>query len=227
MIKPTFFLDEKLGMIARDARLLYIGLWNLSDDRGVFEWRPARIKIQLFPYDVDIGHREIENWLKMLESTGDVIYFQEEGIDFGYIPTFLKHQDIKNPSKWTFTSTLPDRSNHKVSSPLLTEGEKIVPKPKKPEKDKSAYGQFENVMLTDDEHKKLVDRFGESEAKNLIEELSEALKSKKGYAHRFTDHYATILSWARRKNNIQPEVNRQPKPPKITEVRMKGVKLEE
>jgi hypothetical protein len=101
-IKPQFWLDENLGTIQREARLLYIGLWNLSDDQGVFEWRPARIKIQLFPYDIDISADNIESWLQMLVTSGDVIKFNTNGDIFGYIPTFLKHQDIVNPSKWKF-----------------------------------------------------------------------------------------------------------------------------
>ncbi len=101
-IKPQFWLDEHLGNICRDARLLYIGLWNLSDDHGVFEYRPARIKVQLFPYDTDISGDTITEWLNILKETGDVIQFSANGSTFGYIPTFLKHQPIENPSKWRF-----------------------------------------------------------------------------------------------------------------------------
>lgn len=101
-IKPQFWLDEKLGAIQRDARLLYIGLWNLSDDQGVFEWRPARIKIQIFPYDIDVNDGLIEQWLTLLVNTGDIIKFNYNSSTFGFIPTFIKHQDIKNPSQWKF-----------------------------------------------------------------------------------------------------------------------------
>jgi hypothetical protein len=101
-IKPQFWLDENLGGIPRDARLLYIGLWNLADDQGVFEWRPARIKVQLFPYDADVTSKEIEGWLELLLGTEDIAKFEFDGRIFGYIRSFLEHQDIKKPSKWTF-----------------------------------------------------------------------------------------------------------------------------
>lgn len=70
-------------------------------------------------------------------------------------------------------------------------------------------GQFANVKLTDEQVKKLDERFGESKAKDRIEILSEALASKKGYATKYKDHYATILSWARREgiNGKQPDDN--------------------
>jgi hypothetical protein len=57
-----------------------------------------------------------------------------------------------------------------------------------------AYGEFQNVMLTDEEYDKLVDKFGEGEAKLRIKNLSEAIASK-GY--RYKSHYATILTWER------------------------------
>ena len=41
--KPQSWLNEELGTIPRDARLLFIGLWNLSDDQGVFEWKPGEV----------------------------------------------------------------------------------------------------------------------------------------------------------------------------------------
>jgi hypothetical protein len=117
-IKPQFWLDENLGQIPRDVRLLYIGLWNLCDDQGVFEWRPSRIKIQLFPYDEDISGEDIGTWLEMLVGTGDIIQFENGTARFGYIKSFLEHQEIKNPSKWTFAS-IPEELT--TSAPALTQ----------------------------------------------------------------------------------------------------------
>ena len=101
-IKPQFWLDENLGKLPRDARLLYIGLWNLSDDTGVFEWRPMRIKVQLFPYDLDITESTIQEWLDLLITSGDVQQFSTNRNSFGFIPSFLKHQEIKKPSQWKY-----------------------------------------------------------------------------------------------------------------------------
>jgi DnaD/phage-associated family protein len=112
-IKPQFWLDEKLGNLPRDARLTYIGLWNLADDGGVFEWRPQKIRAQLFPYDLELKDKHIEEWLKLLEGTEDIIqFFNEEGKPFGYIASFLEHQDIKKPSGWRFAKPPKDILNH-------------------------------------------------------------------------------------------------------------------
>lgn len=59
---------------------------------------------------------------------------------------------------------------------------------------KRAYGEFKNVMLTNEEYAKLVEKFGEAGASYRIEHLSGALESK-GY--RYKSHYATILTWER------------------------------
>ena len=117
-IKPQFWLDEALGKLPRDARLLYIGLWNLCDDYGVFEYRPPRIKVQLFPYDADISGNDIKKWLDLLTAAGNIIPFTSEGDDYGYIPSFLKHQLINNPSKWRFAEP-PDDILRKITTPAL------------------------------------------------------------------------------------------------------------
>jgi len=62
---------------------------------------------------------------------------------------------------------------------------------------KSIYGQFKNVLLTDDEKSKLVIKFGESGLNERIENMSCAIESK-GY--KYKSHYAAILNWDRMDN---------------------------
>ena len=51
------------------------------------------------------------------------------------------------------------------------------------------------VLLTEDEYKKLIDKFGEDIAKDKIEELNNSIMSK-GY--KYKSHYYTILCWDRK-----------------------------
>lgn len=60
--------------------------------------------------------------------------------------------------------------------------------------EKKPYGEFANVLLSDAEYEKLVEKFGEADAVQRIENLSSAIASK-GY--RYKSHYATILTWER------------------------------
>ena len=64
----------------------------------------------------------------------------------------------------------------------------------KPEQPKKAYGEFENIKLTETERQRLDERLGEQCAAEYIERLSEYLKSK---GKRYSSHYATILAWHR------------------------------
>jgi len=59
---------------------------------------------------------------------------------------------------------------------------------------KKVYGEFKNVLLTDEEYQKLKARFG-AFTLGKIEALSEGIASR-GY--KYSSHYATILSWHRR-----------------------------
>lgn len=60
---------------------------------------------------------------------------------------------------------------------------------------KKKFGEFENVMLTGEEHEKLVDSFGDIGAKEYIERLSSYLAQS---GRRYRSHYATLLNWWRK-----------------------------
>ncbi len=74
-------------------------------------------------------------------------------------------------------------------------------KPKKPVKHK--YGEYANVLLTDDELEKLKEAF--SDWKERIERLSGYIAST-GKAYK--SHYATIRNWARKDAQAQPITRR-------------------
>jgi hypothetical protein len=60
---------------------------------------------------------------------------------------------------------------------------------------KKPYGEFKNVLLTDEEYQKLVNKFGSTGTIDRIENMSASIESK-GYKYR--DHYAAILTWDRK-----------------------------
>lgn len=85
-IKYEFFLNEGLAAIDPIARLLFIGLWTICDKEGRLEYRPARIKAQLFPYhDADVaGMVEALSEYLMVYEVGGAKYIQ--------VKKFLDHQ---------------------------------------------------------------------------------------------------------------------------------------
>lgn len=50
-IRPSFFHDEQIAELSPACRLFLIGLWSIADQNGMVEYRPRRIKHELFPYD--------------------------------------------------------------------------------------------------------------------------------------------------------------------------------
>lgn len=61
---------------------------------------------------------------------------------------------------------------------------------------KNKYGEFKNVLLSDDELTKLKNRF--SDYQNRIEKLSGYIASK---GTKYKSHYATLLQWASKEND--------------------------
>lgn len=57
------------------------------------------------------------------------------------------------------------------------------------------YGQFNNVELTEDEKRKLIEKFGEQGFNDRVENMSLAIESN-GY--KYKSHYAAILNWDRK-----------------------------
>ena len=63
---------------------------------------------------------------------------------------------------------------------------------------KREYGEFKNVLLTDDDYKKLEEKNALSQIENLSSYMASTGK-------RYKDHYATILNWDRRDKQKQEE----------------------
>ena len=92
-------------------------------------------------------------------------------------------------------STQLAESSTKVSSPAVAQKKKETIQKKLYKRN---YGEFNNVLLSDEEYQKLKDRFGEKDCHRMIETLSGGMKANKKY--RYTDHYAAILNWQRRED---------------------------
>jgi NTP pyrophosphatase (non-canonical NTP hydrolase) len=69
---------------------------------------------------------------------------------------------------------------------------------------KTAGGEFNNVVLTTEEFKKLADKFGYTACQEKIESLSSYMASK---GKKYKSHYATLLVWSRKeKTNPLPNI---------------------
>lgn len=116
-IKPAFFKNEECGLLPPLTRLLFIGLWTLADRSGRLEWRPLKIKAEVFPYD----SCQIEKMLFALADRGLILIYEADGAKYISIPTFEKHQTphMREPASTIpapvlhCASTVPAQCQHK------------------------------------------------------------------------------------------------------------------
>ncbi len=91
-LKPEFWHDRKLARsCSRDARMLYMGLWNQADEWARGNGDPAVIKGQVFPFD-DV---EIEPLLAELCAGGWVVRYDFDGDPYLFLPKLDKHQRLE------------------------------------------------------------------------------------------------------------------------------------
>ena len=86
----------------------------------------------------------------------------------------------------------------KVSSPAVAQKIKeTITKDtiQKKESAKKKHCFFDNILLTEEEYRKLVERFGEAGTKDRLENLSLYKKSR---GKKYSSDYATILAWDKR-----------------------------
>lgn len=139
-LKPGFFHNEQLAGVSHTARLLFAGLSLVADREGRFEYRPNKIRLQVFPGDdpvlVDIETRFNE----LAQQELIEFYDGPNGRCYGWIPTFTKHQ---TPHHRESPSVLPppprlnghdDKSLGRVgASPGLAPPESLNPESLNPE----------------------------------------------------------------------------------------------
>lgn len=101
-IKPEFFRHE--GLFEAEVRsglplrLAFAGLWTVADREGRFRWRPRQLKLDVLPYD-DV---DISAVLNALKAEAFIVDYTVDGEQFGWIPTWHRHQVIngrESPSK--------------------------------------------------------------------------------------------------------------------------------
>lgn len=92
-IKHAFFMNDDLAEHnCALGRLFFIGLWTLADYKGDLEWRAAKIKAQLLPYDdADVKQLAIN-----LDKSGFIRFYSDGDKIYLNIVNFEKHQ---NPHK--------------------------------------------------------------------------------------------------------------------------------
>jgi len=98
-IKPEFWEDEAVGLLSREARLLFLATWNLADDEGILRWSAAFVKANVFMYDDDINGNEVQAAMKELVDAGLIFPYLggRARQTMALVVHFLRHQRINRP----------------------------------------------------------------------------------------------------------------------------------
>jgi len=98
-IKPEFWVDDQMVELPFEARLLFVGLWNFVDDEGLIEFKPKRIKMQVFPSD-DV---DVQTHLDSLISTGRLTVLDSDQGPLLWVTNWSRHQMVNRPTPTKFT----------------------------------------------------------------------------------------------------------------------------
>ena len=122
-VKPGFFKNEDLVECDLSARLLFIGLWCLADKEGRLEYRPKKIKAEIFPYE----NFNIEKLLFQLADKNFIQIYNVNNYNYIQILNFTKHQ---NPHVKELESVIPEPNQHQINTvlnPDLPESTRLIP----------------------------------------------------------------------------------------------------
>ncbi|WP_435310660.1 hypothetical protein [Primorskyibacter sedentarius] len=96
-IKPEFWTSEQIVECSRDARLMFIGLWNFCDDNGIHPASARRIKMEIFPAD-DIDTSMIRRMLDELLANKLIRVYVVDDVQYIQVTGWAKHQKIDRPT---------------------------------------------------------------------------------------------------------------------------------
>ena len=101
-LKPTFWSDDRVADLSRDARLLLIGLISFADDEGRFLASSAAILGYIFPHD-GLSETRLRKWMDEIEASGIIRFYSVNRREYGAFPKWADHQKISHP----LASSLP------------------------------------------------------------------------------------------------------------------------
>lgn len=102
-LKTSFWEDDKVAHLSRDARLTLAGIiTRMADDEGRFVATPTAIAGELFPYD-ELSPGRIKRWLEEIKTEGLVMVYRVNGGTYGWLPGWDRHQKPPHPT----ASTIP------------------------------------------------------------------------------------------------------------------------
>lgn len=196
------------------AAVLFCMMVPHYSPHGKINGDPGYLKGEVCPRIPYLTPINIPKYLKEINENTSVKWFGHDGRMWIHSTKFLtEHQQI-NPERvgpdllpsysGVGPELLPPEVEVEVEVEVKGEGEVEGNSGLTPEKQKF----LDFVVLTGEEHAKLIEKFGEAETAQRIERLNNGIGSK-GY--KYKSHYHTILSWAHKDEKEKPTRRSEPK----------------
>jgi uncharacterized phage protein (TIGR02220 family) len=96
-IKPEFWTSEQIVECSPVARLLFVGIWNFCDDRGIHHASVKRLKMEVFPSDA-ITDDAIDAMVGELQAVELLRAYEVDGKGYWQVTGWEKHQKIEKPT---------------------------------------------------------------------------------------------------------------------------------
>lgn len=172
-IKPEFWSSPDIGDVSRDARLTFIGLWNIADDSGRVEAVPTRLLAELFPYDYELSTKDVCVWITELSAQGLIDIYHKGRRAYLSIRSWSEHQRIDRPSNprcpdpedCTILEELPENPQTELAEPSHDPREGVASPSRDPSArnvgalDRRNVGTEEDVSSEDDDIDDLFEQF--------------------------------------------------------------------
>jgi hypothetical protein len=153
-IKPDHWEEEDWNLVSLQSHLLFLGMKNFADDKGVIKDNPVLIKNKVFPTREDIRTNDIKKWLAELSENSFLIPLEFE--KKGYYVMDFSNEKIDKPQPSIlpdsiiipFINTIRERSRIVSNTPAVEESSSRV--------DVEGIGGVKDIFTHDSEFENLI-----------------------------------------------------------------------
>ena len=194
------WLDYNSTINKSDIRLWYTLMYTANR----FNWKEFSISISSLIFKSKLSKSDIYRSRNKLKQFGLIDFKEKKGNQCtvykinSCVSLFGTHfgTQFETESGTTFDTPFNTVSETPIDTNVgnINKTKNININKNKKEIVKEKFGEFENVLLSADELRKLKSKFGD-ETENYIERLSSYIASS---GKRYKSHYATILSWSQK-----------------------------
>ena len=194
IIKESICTSETIDQLSSDEECFFYRILVNCDDFGRTDARIPVLTSRCYPLKSnDNKKKHVEKMLESLQNVGLLFLYSEK--KYLQVTTWKKHQQIRAQR-----SKYPDPTEDDINGNQLISDSLVFDTRIRIREAKAMYADF--VTLFPEEHKKLIEKFGENGTADKIEALN-LWKGSKG--KKTQSDYLTILNWARKDEKEKPQ----------------------